>query len=51
MEVRVHDSTAERRYIVIPMRPKGTDGMTERELATYVTRDCMIGMAIPRAPR
>jgi nitrile hydratase subunit alpha len=50
IEVRVHDSTAERRYIVIPMRPKGTEGMTETELTAYVTRDCMIGVALPRTP-
>ncbi len=49
MAVCVHDSTAERRYIVLPMRPEGTEGMTEDELATCVTRDCMIGTAIPRA--
>ena len=51
MEVCVHDSTAERRYIVIPMRPQGTEGMTEEELATCVTRDCLIGMTLPRIPR
>jgi len=48
MAVQVHDSTAERRYIVIPMRPKGTEAMTEAELAACVTRDCMIGVALPR---
>jgi nitrile hydratase len=46
--VQVHDSTAERRYIVIPMRPEGTGTMTETELAECVTRDCMIGVALPR---
>jgi len=46
-EVRVHDSTADLRYIVLPMRPKGTDGMTEAELAALVTRDAMIGTAVP----
>jgi len=51
MEVRVHDSTAERRYVVIPLRPQGTEGMTEGELATCVTRDCLIGVALPRIPR
>jgi nitrile hydratase len=51
VEVCVHDSTAERRYIVIPMRPEGTEGLTEDELAACVTRDCMIGTAIPRAPK
>ena len=48
MAVQVHDSTAERRYIVIPMRPEGTDAMTETQLAGCVTRDCMIGVALPR---
>jgi nitrile hydratase subunit alpha len=48
VEVRVWDSSAELRYIVLPMRPDGTDGMTEEELAELVTRDCMIGVAVPR---
>ena len=48
MAVEVHDSTAERRYIVIPMRPEGTDAMSETELAACVTRDCLIGVALPR---
>ena len=51
IEVRVHDSTAERRYVVIPMRPAGTEGMTEAELAACVTRDCIIGTALPQVPR
>jgi nitrile hydratase len=46
--VHVHDSTAERRYIVIPMRPEGSEALTEPELAACVTRDCMIGVALPR---
>jgi hypothetical protein len=46
----VQDSTAEHRYIVIPVRPEGTDGMTEADLASCVTRDCLIGVALPRAP-
>jgi hypothetical protein len=45
--VHVHDSTAERRYIVIPMRPEGTETLTEAELAACVTRDCLIGVALP----
>lgn len=48
VEVRVHDSTADLRYIVMPMRPPGTEHLTERELAGLVTRDCMIGTALPR---
>ncbi len=43
VEVRVWDSTAEIRYMVIPERPAGTDGMSEDELAALVTRDSMIG--------
>lgn len=46
VEVRVHDSTAELRYMVLPMRPKGTGDMDEEALAALVTRDCMIGVTI-----
>jgi len=45
--VRVHDSTADLRYIVLPMRPKGTKGWSEDKLAAIITRDCMIGTALP----
>ena len=48
--VRVWDSTSEVRYLVVPMRPDRTEGMTEDQLADMVTRDCMIGTALPRAP-
>ena len=48
--VRVHDSTADMRYIVIPTRPAGTDGWDAERLATLVTRDSMIGTGIARAP-
>lgn len=48
VEVRVHDSSADLRYLVIPMRPEGTDGLDEEALAGLVTRDCMIGTALPR---
>jgi nitrile hydratase len=48
MAVRVHDSTADMRYLVLPMRPAGTEGWSEEQLASIVTRDCMIGVAIPR---
>src|SRR5689334_16022736 len=48
VEIRVWDSSAELRYIVLPMRPEGTEGMSEEELAELVTRDCMIGVAVPR---
>lgn len=48
--VRVHDSTADLRYLVVPMRPEGTEGMNEAELAALVTRDSMIGVAQARRP-
>jgi nitrile hydratase len=49
LEVRVVDSTADQRYLVIPRRPAGTEEMTESELAALVTRDSMIGVAQPAA--
>ena len=48
--VRVHDSTADMRYIVIPARPDGTDGWSAQDLATLVTRDSMIGTGLPKSP-
>jgi nitrile hydratase alpha subunit len=48
IEVRVHDSNADMRYVVLPMRPAGTEGLTEEELAALVTRDCLVGVALPR---
>jgi nitrile hydratase subunit alpha len=48
-EVRVWDSNAELRYLVLPMRPSGTDDMSEEQLATLVTRDSMIGTGLPKA--
>ncbi len=50
VEVRVWDSTSEVRYLVLPQRPKGTEGMGEAELAELVTRDSMIGTGLPKAP-
>ncbi len=50
VEVRVHDSTADLRYIVLPMRPEGTDGMDQADLAKLVTRDCLIGVSLPDDP-
>jgi nitrile hydratase len=47
--VRVHDSTAELRYIVLPLRPAGTEGWSEEKLAGLVTRDTMIGVTLPKA--
>src|SRR5690348_1900447 len=49
-QIRVWDSTAELRYLVLPMRPAGTDGWSEEELAGLVTRDSMIGTGLPAAP-
>lgn len=46
--VRVHDSTADMRYLVVPRRPAGTEGWSAARLAAIVTRDCMIGVATPR---
>jgi nitrile hydratase len=50
VEVRVWDSSAEIRYLVLPERPEGTDGLAEHELAALVTRDSMIGVAKVEAP-
>jgi nitrile hydratase len=49
-EVRVWDSSAEVRYMVLPERPAGTEGWTEEQLAALVTRDAMIGVASPKTP-
>lgn len=46
--IHVHDSNADMRYLVLPMRPAGTENWPEDELATLVTRDTMIGVALPR---
>ncbi|MGH3076902.1 MAG: nitrile hydratase subunit alpha [Gaiellaceae bacterium] len=50
VELRVVDSTADIRYLVVPRRPEGTEGLTEDQLAALVTRDTMIGVAEPAAP-
>jgi nitrile hydratase len=50
-EIRVWDSTAETRFLVLPMRPAGTEGWSEEQLAAIVTRDCMIGTALPRVQK
>jgi len=49
-EIRVWDSTAEVRYLVIPRRPAGTESMAEAQLTELVTRDSMIGTGLPKAP-
>ena len=51
VEIRVWDSTAEVRYLVLPQRPEGTDGMSEAELAALVTRNAMIGVETVQAPK
>ena len=48
--IRVWDSTAELRYLVIPVRPAGTEGWDEERLADLVTRDSMIGVGLARQP-
>lgn len=50
VEIRVWDSTAEIRYLVLPQRPPGTDGMDEDALAELVTRDSMIGVGLAKSP-
>jgi nitrile hydratase len=49
VEIRVWDSSAEVRYLVLPLRPPDTEGWGEDRLAAIVTRDCMIGTAVPSA--
>lgn len=51
VQIRVHDSNADMRYMVLPMRPAGTDGWSEDRLAALVTRDCLIGVAVPKVPK
>ncbi|MGA5540256.1 thiocyanate hydrolase subunit gamma [Mycobacterium sp. NPDC051198] len=48
VEIRVEDSNSKRRFLVLPVRPAGTEGWTEEQLAEIVTRDCMIGVALPK---
>jgi nitrile hydratase len=50
-EIKVWDSTAEVRYLVLPERPAGADGWSEEQLATLVTRDSMIGTGLAKSPR
>ena len=51
VEVRVEDSNQKCRFMVLPVRPAGTENWTEEQLAEIVTRDCMIGVALPRPDR
>jgi hypothetical protein len=48
VQIRVADSNQKTRYIVMPVRPEGTEGWTEDQLAEIVTRDCLIGVAVPK---
>jgi len=50
VQIRVHDSTADMRYIVLPMRPAGTEKLSEDDLVALVTRDSLIGVSIPSFP-
>jgi nitrile hydratase subunit alpha len=50
VKIAVHDSTYEIRYMVLPMRPPGTEDMSEEELTRLVTRDCLIGVKVPQEP-
>ena len=49
-EIRVWDSTAETRYLVVPLRPSGTEGWSEAQLAALVTRDSMVGTGLAKKP-
>ncbi|MEJ2590450.1 MAG: thiocyanate hydrolase subunit gamma [Candidatus Thiodiazotropha sp.] len=51
VEIRVEDSNQKSRFIVLPVRPEGTEGWTEDQLAEIVTRDCLIGVAVPKPGR
>jgi hypothetical protein len=51
VEVRIEDSNQKCRFMVLPVRPAGTENWTEEQLAEIATRDCMIGVAVPRADR
>jgi nitrile hydratase alpha subunit len=46
--IRVHDSNADMRYVVVPMRPRGTEGWSEARLASILTRDTLVGVALPK---
>ena len=49
--VRVHDSNADMRYVVVPMRPEGTERWSEEELVRLITRDALVGVTVPAAPK
>ncbi len=49
-EIRVYDSTADMRYMVLPRQPDGTEGLSEKELTVLASRDCMIGVSLAQVP-
>jgi len=50
VDIAVHDSNADLRYVIMPMRPAGTEGLSEDELATLITRESVVGCALPITP-
>jgi nitrile hydratase len=50
IQIRIHDSSADMRYMVLPMRPAGTAGWDEERLASLVNRDCLLGVGVPKGP-
>jgi nitrile hydratase alpha subunit len=48
VSIRVHDSNADMRYVVVPMRPEGTEGWSEEQLASILTRDTLVGVTVPK---
>lgn len=50
VQIRVHDSSADMRYMVLPLRPAGTESWGEEQLAALVNRDCLLGVAVPKGP-
>ncbi len=50
IQIRIHDSSADMRYMVLPMRPAGTESWSEERLAGLVNRDCLLGVAVPKGP-
>ena len=50
-QIRIHDSSADMRYLVLPMRPAGTESWSEDRLAELVNRDCLLGVAVPKGPK
>ena len=51
IQIRIHDSSADMRYMVLPMRPAGTETWSEERLAGLVNRDCLLGVAVPNGPK